>query len=78
MGTECLLKVLNGSKAGFGVGRRVVHHELVEVPHGDLLALFAVVFAIQRNVEGHDLHAQLLCSVQRQVACAVGNDIKHL
>ena len=78
MGPEGRFKVLDGGKAGLGVCRRVVHHELVEVPHGDLLALFAVVFAIQRNVEGHDLHAQLLCSVRRQVAGAVGNDIKHL
>ena len=78
MGTECLLKVLNGSKAGFGVGRRVVHHELVEVPHGDLLAFFAVVLAVQRDIEGHDLDLELFGSVQRQVACAVGNDIKHL
>ena len=78
MGTECLLKVLNRSKAGFGVGRRVVHHELVEVPHGDLLAFFAVVLAVQRDIEGHDLDLELFGSVQRQIACAVGNDIKHL
>ena len=78
MGTECLLKVLNGSKAGFGVGRRVVHHELVEVPHGDLGALLAVVLAVQRDVEGHDLNTKLPGRIRRQVACAVGNDIKHL
>ena len=78
MGTECLLKVLNGSKAGFGVGRRVVHHELVEIPHSDLLAFLAVVFAVQRNIKRDDLNAQLPGRFRRQVAGAVGNDIKHL
>ena len=28
--------------------------------------------------EGHDLDLELFGRVQRQVACAVGNDIKHL
>ena len=78
MGTEGLFKVLDGGKAGLGVGRGVVHHELVKIPHGDLGALLAVVLAVQRDVEGHDLNTKLPGRIRRQVACAVGNDIKHL
>ena len=78
MGAERRLEILQRRQAGLGVCRRIVHHELVEVPHRDLRALFAVVLAVQRDIEGHDLDLELFGSVQRQVACAVGNDIKHL
>ena len=77
MGTEGLFKVLDGGKAGLGVGRGVVHHELVEIPHSDLLALLAVVLTVQRNIERHDLHAYLLRHFRRKVTGAVGDDVKH-
>ena len=75
---EGLFKVLDGGQTGLGVGRRVIYHELIEVPHGDLQPFLAVMLAVQRHIKGHDLDAKLLGGVQRQVAGAVGNDIKHL
>ena len=75
---EGLFKVLDGGQTGLGVGRRVIHHELIKVPHRDLQPFLAVMLAVQRYIKGHDLDAKLLGGVQRQVAGAVGNDIKHL
>ena len=43
-----------------------------------LLALAAVMLAIQRNIERNDLDAQLCRRFRGQVAGTVGNDIKHL
>ena len=78
MGPEGRFKVLDGGKAGLGVGGRVIYHELVEIPHRDLDALLAVVLPIQGHIKGHHLHAHLPGGLRGQVACAVGNDIKHL
>ena len=78
MCAEGLFKVLDRGQTGLGIGRRVIHHELIKVPHRDLQPFLAVMLAVQRYIKGHDLNAKLLGGVQRQVAGAVGNDIKHL
>ena len=77
MGAERRLEILQRRQAGLGVCRRIVHHKLVEVPHRDLLALFAVVLAVQRDIEGDDLNIQPGRRFGGQVAGAVCNDIKH-
>ena len=78
MGAEGRLKVLQRGQTGLGVGRGVIYHELIEVPHRDFLALFAVVLAVQRDIERNNLDVQLRRRFRGQITGTVGNDIKHM